>query len=231
MRIGIFLAYWPWFSPEDQVEEWTLPLPEGAGTGLGKPLRLLARPVQERIPIYLGAIGPRAVRQVGELADGWLPFMFTPRAPDVLLDPLREGAEAAGRSPADVDIAPVVPVAVDEDLAAARDAARPWLAFYLGAMGAPEKNFYVELAERYGFGPPARACQERFLAGDRAGAVAEIPDDLVDFGAIATTPDRLADRLAEYEAAGATTLVAVPSGDRAATVRLIARAATSQRVG
>ena len=96
---------------EYQGEEWTLPLPEGAGTGLGKPLRLLARPVQERIPIYLGAIGPRAVRQVGELADGWLPFMFTPRAPDVLLDPLREGVEAAGRSPADVDIAPVVPVA------------------------------------------------------------------------------------------------------------------------
>ena len=216
---------------EYQGEEWTLPLPEGAGTGLGKPLRLLARPVQERIPIYLGAIGPRAVRQVGELADGWLPFMFTPRAPDVLLDPLREGVEAAGRSPADVDIAPVVPVAVYEDPAAARDAARPWLAFYLGAMGAPEKNFYVDLAERYGFGAPARACQKRFLAGDRAGAVAEIPDDLVDFGAIATTPDRLADRLAEYEAAGATTLVAVPSGDRAATVGLIARAATSQRVG
>jgi F420-dependent oxidoreductase-like protein len=204
-------------------EEWTLPLPGG----LGKPLKLLARPVQERIPIYLGAISPRSVRQVGEIADGWLPFMFSPAAPDLLLDPLREGLDAAGRSPADLDVAPVVPISVHEDVAQARDAARPWLTFYLGAMGAKEKNFYVDLADQYGFGDPARACQERFLSGDRAGALAEIPDELVDFAAIATTPHELPDRLGAYEAAGATTLVAVPGGDRAATVRLIAAAAAA----
>jgi F420-dependent oxidoreductase-like protein len=212
---------------EYRGEEWNLPL-EG---GLGKPLKLLARPVQERIPIYLGAIAPRSVRQVGEIADGWLPFMFTPHAPELLLDPLREGAEAAGRSLEEIDVAPVVPVSIAEDAAQARDGARPWIAFYLGAMGAKEKNFYVELAERYGFGAAARECQERFLGGDRVGAMAAIPDELVEFAAIACTPAELPDRLAAYEAAGADTLVVAPGGDRAATVRLLAEAGTPESVG
>src|SRR3954466_14890590 len=74
-------------------------------TGMGKALKLLTRPVQDKLPIYLGAIGPKAVRQAGALADGWLPFLLDPSAPEVLIDPLREGAEAAGRSLADIDIA------------------------------------------------------------------------------------------------------------------------------
>lgn len=202
------------------------PAPPGTEpTGLGKPLKLLARPVQDRIPIYLAAIAPAAVRQAGAIADGWLPFMLNPDEPEPLLGPLREGAEAAGRSLDDLDVAPVVPVAVDEDLAAARDAVRPWLAFYLGAMGAREKNFYVELAERHGHGDAARAVQERMLAGDRGGAAAAVSDALVDAGAIATTPVGLDDRLTAYEAAGVTTLLAVPCGDdRSAVVRALAAA-------
>jgi F420-dependent oxidoreductase-like protein len=181
--------------------------------GLGKPLKLLARPVQERLPIYLGSIGPKAVRQTGAIADGWLPFMLDPANPELLLGPLREGAESAGRSLADIDIAPVVPLAIDENLDAARDAVRPWLAFYLGSMGAKNKNFYVELAERQGHGTAAREVQEKGLAGDRLGAVAAVTDGLVDAGAIATTPAGLDERLAIYERAGVTTLVAVPCGD------------------
>lgn len=193
------------------------------GMGLGKPLKLLAKPVQDPVPIYLGAIGPKAVEQTGELADGWLPFMFNPAAPEVLMDGLRAGVEKAGRSLADIDIAPVVPLAVEADEAAARDAVRPWLAFYLGAMGAKEKNFYVDLAARYGHGDAARECQERFLAGDRMGAAAALTDDLVDAGAIAATPDTLAEHVAAYERAGANTLVAVPAGeDRASVVRALA---------
>jgi alkanesulfonate monooxygenase SsuD/methylene tetrahydromethanopterin reductase-like flavin-dependent oxidoreductase (luciferase family) len=184
-----------------------------AGLGLGKPLKLLTRPVQDRLPIYLGAIGPKAVHQTGAIADGWLPFMLDPTDPEVLIGPLRAGAEAAGRSLADIDIAPVVPLAVDEDLGAARDAVRPWLAFYLGAMGAKSKNFYVELAERQGHGDAARDVQAKSLAGDRLGAVAAVTDALVDAGAIATTPAGLDERLATYERAGVTTLVAVPCGD------------------
>ncbi|MCW2996443.1 MAG: class flavin-dependent oxidoreductase, partial [Conexibacter sp.] len=177
-----------------------------AGLGLGKPLKLLTRTVQERLPIYLGAIGPKAVHQTGAIADGWLPFMLDPSDPEVLMGPLRAGAESAGRTLADIDIAPVVPLAIDEDLSAARDAVRPWLAFYLGSMGAKSKNFYVELAERQGHGAAAREVQEKGLAGDRLGAVAAVTDGLVDAGAIATTPLGLDERLATYERAGVTTL-------------------------
>jgi F420-dependent oxidoreductase-like protein len=215
-------------------ESIQLPL-EGGGdpdhppTGLGKPLKLLTRPVQDPLPIYLGAIGPRAVRQAGAIADGWLPFLLNPAEPEVLMGPLREGAEEAGRSLDDIDVAPVVPVAIDEDLRAARDAVRPWLAFYLGAMGAKEKNFYVDLAERHGHGDAAREVQELMLGGDRAGAAAAVTDALVDAGAIATTPSGLDERLAAYERAGVTTLVAVPCGeDRTGVVRALAAATVTR---
>jgi F420-dependent oxidoreductase-like protein len=193
------------------------------GMGLGKPLKLLAKPVQDPVPIYLGAIGPKAVEQTGEIADGWLPFMFNPAAPDILMDGLRAGVAKSGRTLADIDIAPVVPLAVEDDEATARDAVRPWLAFYLGAMGAKQKNFYVELAARYGHGDAARECQERFLAGDRVGAATALTDELVDAGAIAATPATLAAHVEAYERAGANTLVAVPAGqDRARVVRALA---------
>jgi F420-dependent oxidoreductase-like protein len=210
-------------------ERLQLPLESGEGTGLGKPLKLLAKPVQDPVPIYLGAIGPRAVRQAGALADGWLPFLLNPAEPEVLMGPLREGAESAGRSLTDLDVAPVVPVAIDEDLTAARDAIRPWLAFYLGAMGAKEKNFYVDLADRHGHGDAARAVQDLALAGDRAGAAAAVTDELVDAGAIATTPRGLDERLALYERAGVNTLVGVPCGDdKPGVVRALAAATVTR---
>lgn len=212
-------------------EKILMPLDGGddAGTGLGKPLKLLTRPVQATLPIYLGAIGPKAVEQAGALADGWLPFMLDPAEPEPLLGPLREGAEAAGRTLADIDIAPVVPVAVDEDLGAARDAVRPWLAFYLGSMGAKDKNFYVDLAERQGHGEAARAVQAAGLAGDRLGAVQAVTDGLVDAGAIATTPAGLDERLATYERAGVNTLVAVPCGeDKPGVLRALAAATVTK---
>ncbi|HVL95707.1 MAG TPA: LLM class F420-dependent oxidoreductase [Solirubrobacteraceae bacterium] len=209
--------------------EYRLPL-EG-GTGLGKPLKLLARPVQERIPIYLGAVGPKAVQQVGEIADGWLPFMVDPAQFDVLLEPLQRGLERAGRTLDDLDIAAAVPVGLAADVREARDAVRPWLAFYVGAMGARDKNFYVELAERAGHGGAARAVQERWLAGDRLGAAGALSDELIDAMALATTPAGLDDRLAAYEAAGVDTLVAVPCGpDRTGIVRALAAATAGARV-
>jgi F420-dependent oxidoreductase-like protein len=212
---------------------FTLPLDEAhGGGGLGKPLKLLVKPVQERIPIYLGSIGPRSLEQTGAIADGWLPFLFNPQAPDVMLDPLRRGMESAGRSFDEIDVAPVVPVAVHEDAAQARAMGRPWLAFYLGAMGAKDKNFYVDAAERYGHGESARACQAAMLAGDRMAAVEAVSDELVDCASICCTPEQLPGRLAEYVDAGATSVVAVPSGDKAAVVHALAAAARpAQAVG
>jgi alkanesulfonate monooxygenase SsuD/methylene tetrahydromethanopterin reductase-like flavin-dependent oxidoreductase (luciferase family) len=176
--------------------------------GLGRPLKLLAKPVQPHIPIYLGAVGPRAIEQAGAIADGWLPFML---APDQL-ELLSRGAESAGRALEDIDVAPVLPLAVADDVATARDHVRPWLAFYLGAMGAREKNFYVESAGRYGHGDSARAVQERYLAGDRAGAAAALSDELIDEAAIAVDEDGLEDRLRRAFASGATTVLALPMG-------------------
>ncbi len=187
-------------------EEYRLPVD---ADGLGKPLRLLIRPVQERIPVYLGAIGPKAVEQTARIADGWLPFMFTPdSAPDLL-------APFAGTG---IDIAPVVMVCVDSDLDRARDLARPWLALYLGGMGAKGKNFYVETAERSGQGEAAREVQRLFMSGDRVGAGTALTPELIDGSAICCRPGELDDRLAAYERAGASTLLAMPFGDRPAIV-------------
>jgi F420-dependent oxidoreductase-like protein len=206
---------------EYEGSEYTLPLPGGQG----RALKLLAKPVQERIPVYLGAVGPRAVEQTGEIADGWLPFMVDPRHADMVFEPLDRGLANAGRTRADIDIAAAVALAVDDDVSAARDAVRPWLAFYLGAMGSREKNFYVDLAERTGHGPAARASQDAMLSGHREAAAAALTDELVDAMAVATTPAGLDDRLAALEACGVNTLVAVPlSSDRPGLVRMLAEA-------
>ena len=181
-------------------------LPVDGGMGLGKPLKLLAKPVQEPIPIYLGAVGPRAVEQTAQIADGWLPFGFDPARADELLAPIR----SSGR---DIDVAPVVMVCVDDDPARARDLARPWLTIYMGGMGARGKNFYVEAAERAGFGESAREVQRLFMEGDRAGAAAALSDELIESNAICTDMAGLPDRIAEFERAGVDTLLAMPFGD------------------
>jgi F420-dependent oxidoreductase-like protein len=199
--------------------EYQVPL-EGA-----RPLKLLAKPVQDRIPVYLGAVGPRAVEQVGEIADGWLPFMLDPEHAGTLFEPLDRGLERAGRARSEIDVAACTAVAIEDDLDAARDAVRPWLAFYLGAMGSKEKNFYVELAVRAGHGDAALACQEAFLGGDRDRAAAALTPELIDSMALATTPGALDDRLAAFDAIGVDTLVGVPCGaDRARVVRTLAEA-------
>src|SRR5215212_6737273 len=193
--------------------EYRVPL-EGA-----KPLKLLAKPVQERIPIYLGAVGPKAVAQTAEIADGWLPFGFDPARADELLEPIR----ASGR---EIDVAPVVMVCVDDDPAKARDLARPWLTIYMGGMGAKGKNFYVDAADRAGFGDSAREVQRLFIEGDRAGAAAALSDELIESNAVCTDLAGLPARIAKFDDAGVDTLLAMPFGDRPAIVRAIAEAAT-----
>jgi F420-dependent oxidoreductase-like protein len=200
---------------EHDGREFQLPV---EGTGLGKPLKLLIRPPRPDIPIYLGAIGPKAVQQTGEIADGWLPFFFDPARGEEIIAPVR----ASGR---EIDVSPVALVCVDDDEAKARDMARPWLAIYLGGMGAKGKNFYVETAERMGAGQAARRVQELFMAGDRDGAAAALPDELIDATALCCRSGDLDERLAEYERAGADTLLAMPFGDRPRVVEALAAAA------
>ena len=198
---------------EYQGKYWQLPVHD-AGLGLGKPLKMIGRPVQENIPIYLGVMGEKTVKQAGQIADGWLPAFYSPQHAEELNRPLLDGIAAAGRSRADVSISPTVPVALADTRDAARDLLRPILTWYFGAMGAKDKNFYIELATRYGFGDVATACQAAFLAGDHLGAAATLTPEVIDLAAIAATPSTLEGQLAAYADAGVDTLIALPFGDR-----------------
>src|ERR687893_245377 len=188
-------------------EVYTLPLPNGPG----KALKLTIGPVQERLPIYLAAIGPNNTRLAGEVADGWMPFLFKPEEVGEFRSLLEEGADRAGRAlPDDFDIAPNVNVAVDDDLDRARDAMRPALALYVGGMGSREKNFYNQLVQRYGFDDAAREVQDLYLDGKREEAAAALPVELIDTVSLCGPEDRIHERLAIYRDAGIGTLIATP---------------------
>lgn len=203
-------------------KHWQLPLSEG-GLGLGKPIKMIGAPVQAQIPIYLGVMGEKTVEQAGRIADGWLPAFYSPQHADTLNAPLLAGLQKAGRKREDVTIAPNVPIAVADDVATARDLLRPILTFYFGAMGAKDKNFYIELASRYGLGDVAVECQEKFLAGDKFGAAAALTPEIIDLAAIAATPQTLESRLAAFADAGVDTLIALPFGDRPELLKLLAQ--------
>jgi F420-dependent oxidoreductase-like protein len=183
-----------------------LPLPDGPG----KALKLTISPVQDEIPIYLAAIGPKNVGLTGEIADGWLPVFLAPEHLDVLMAPLEEGAQRAGRTLEDFDIAPTVNVLISDDVEAARDAMRPILALYVGGMGSREKNFYNALVQRYGFEDAAREVQDLYLDGKKEEAAAALPAELIDTVTLCGSEDRVRDRLAVYAQAGVGTLGVSP---------------------
>jgi F420-dependent oxidoreductase-like protein len=202
-----------------------LPLPDGPG----KALKLTIAPVQDRIPIYLAAIGPKNTALAGEVADGWIPIFFSPEHVGELRPLLEEGAARAGRSLDGFDIAPTVSVAIDDDVDAARDLVRPVIALYVGGMGSRKQNFYNALACRYGFEEAAREIQDLYLDGRRDEAAAAVPDELVDTVALCGPPDRIRDRLAVYREAGVGTLGVTPMAqsrdERIAQLRTIAELA------
>jgi len=189
-----------------QGETLRLPLPDGPG----KALKLTISPVQARLPIYLGAMGPRNLALAGELADGWLGFLYAPEHAATFHEHLAAGAARAGRDLDGFDVAPNVQVHIGDDLAAARDAMRPFLALYIGGMGSRERNFYTEQATRYGFEPAARTVQDHYLAGDRAQAMAALPDELIDLVTLCGPAARVRERLAAHHEAGVGTLIAAP---------------------
>ena len=180
-----------------------LPLPDGPG----KALKLTIEPVQKRIPILLAALGPRNIELAGEIADGWLPVLFSPADVAQLRAPLQAGAARSGRSLDQFAICPTVIVHIGDDLAAARDAARPFLALYVGGMGSREKNFYNRLAAEYGFERQAREVQDLYLAGERDKAAAALPEALIDKVTLTGPADVVRERLALFEAAGVDTII------------------------
>jgi F420-dependent oxidoreductase-like protein len=190
-------------------------IPVQGGTGLGKPLKLMARPLRKDLPIYLAAIGPKAVEQTFEIADGWLPIFWSPEQARTVfpVDRAREG----------FDVAATAPAIVTDDVESARAMLKEYYSFYIGGMGARGKNFYNDLFTRYGYEAEARVIQDLFLDGKQREAAAKVPDAFVDEVALIGPVERIRDRLAAWRESGATTLL-VSTRD-AATLRGVAEAA------
>ncbi len=206
-------------------ETLTLPLPDGPG----KALKLTIATVQDQIPIYVAAIGPKNTTLAGEIADGWIPTLFSPEHVSDFRPLLEEGAARSGRSLDGFDIAPTVQVFVTDDLEKGRDAMRPFIALYVGGMGSRKQNFYNQIVQRYGFEAEAATVQDLYLDGKREEAMAALPDELIDMVSICGPPDVVRERLAVYRDAGVGTLgvtpIAFTAEDRLTQLRLIAELA------
>ena len=182
-------------------------IPLKGGTGLGKPLKLITKPVRNDIPIYLAAIGPKNVTLAGEIADGWLPVFCSPeRFDDVFTPALEEGFAKRTRPREGFDVNATAPLIMDDDLDACRSLVKPFLALYIGGMGARGKNFYNDLAQRLGYEAAAREIQDLYLEGKKTEATAAVPDDLVDEVALVGPKERIVDRLDAWKESPVTTL-------------------------
>ncbi|MFJ2772335.1 LLM class F420-dependent oxidoreductase [Streptomyces sp. NPDC087300] len=192
-------------------EHWTLPLPGGPG----KPLKLTVHPQREHIPLYIAAIGPKNLEQTGEIADGaLLIFPAAEHLEETAVKHLRAGRAKAGKTMEGFDIVPTLPLAVGEDsqVDALADMFRPYTALYVGGMGSRKQNFYNQLAGRMGYEKEAAEIQDKYLAGDKDGAAAAVPKQLIDSTTLLGSVDRIAERMQAYAAAGVTTLTLAPAG-------------------
>jgi F420-dependent oxidoreductase-like protein len=188
-------------------------LPLQGGAGLGKPLKLINKPLREHIPLFLGAEGPKNITMAVELCDGWLPLYYSPLRPEIYGDSL------AGMRPG-FEIACPVQVNVNDDLAAALLPVKMMLAFYIGGMGAKTQNFHANLVRRIGYPEAADRIQDLFFAGKRDEAVAAVPDQLADEISLCGPKERIRDRLQAWQESAVTTLL-VGATD-AATLRTLA---------
>ncbi|MBI1733828.1 MAG: LLM class F420-dependent oxidoreductase [Candidatus Rokubacteria bacterium] len=192
-------------------EYYQIPYAGPDATGLGKPLKsiLHGRP---DLPIYLAAVGPKNVALAAEIADGWIPIFFSPERMTMFREWLDAGFRAApGRDRTRFDIMPGVAVQVGDDVAACHAAMKPRLALYVGGMGARGKNFYNEIARRYGYEDAAKRVQDLYLSGKKAEAEAAVPDALVDEVTLCGPRARIRERMAIWKGAGVTTMMV--SGD------------------
>ncbi|MCB1855686.1 MAG: LLM class F420-dependent oxidoreductase [Halieaceae bacterium] len=188
---------------EFEGEIYQLPVKGPGTTGLGKPLKSILQGNPD-IPIYTASITPAGLRCAAEVADGVFPVWMDPNKYDVLGEHLEAGFAKAGngKSLENFDVAPFVMVAMNDDLQAAFDSLRPWLALYIGGMGAKGKNFYNDYATRLGYGEAAERIQELYLSGKKAEAEAEVPDSLLDEVALVGPAERIRERLAPWKEAG-----------------------------
>jgi F420-dependent oxidoreductase-like protein len=195
--------------------------PENGGSGLGKPLKLINHPVRDRVPMLLAALGPKNVALAAELFEAWEPIFFYPEGVQEAFG----AALAEGHAKRDPELGPLQvfadsPALITEDPdeeARGLQSVREHLALYIGGMGARGKNFYNDLAVRYGFEAAATTVQELYLGGKKAEAAAALPDELVRGASLVGSRARVADRVAAFAEAGVTTITAAPLGGDHAT--------------
>ncbi|SDN41893.1 LLM class F420-dependent oxidoreductase [Actinacidiphila guanduensis] len=224
--VEICRAVWRRETLAYEGRHYRLPLGPGEGTGLGKPLKLLNRPVRERIPVMIAAIGPRNTALAAEIAEVWEPAFFHPeRAEEVFGAALAQGLARRAPELGALRVHVDAPAAIGEDVADALDQARLRLAHYIGGMGARGRNFYFDLACRYGHTEQAERIQDLYLDGRRREAAAAVPEALVRGVSLIGTCAEVADRVAAFAAAGVTTLSLSPMGRATSTpearVRLV----------
>jgi F420-dependent oxidoreductase-like protein len=200
---------------------YDLPLASGEGTGLGKALKIIAHPVRPSIPVWVASLGERNVAMTAEVADGWIPILFIPeRAREVWGAPLAAGAARrdASLGPLQVTAGGLLAIGDDDEVVALRQLARPGVALYVGGMGAKGKNFYNELACRYGFEEAATAIQDLYLAGKKREAEALVPDELLELTSLCGPEGYVKERVAAFKEAGVTHLqvTPIPRGDQRA---------------
>ncbi|MFC0109775.1 LLM class F420-dependent oxidoreductase [Kibdelosporangium aridum] len=196
---------------------YPIPLPEGQGTGLGKPLKILTHPVRPDIPIYIASLGDKNVRLTAEIADGWLPTLFIPeKAESVWGSALAAGK--AKRSPdlGDLEIVAGGMLAIGDDVEPLRDASRPYIALYVGGMGARGRNFYNDLARRYGYEAEAEKIQDLYLSGKKAEAAAAVPAEFAELMNLVGPAGYVKERLQAFKEAGVTSLTVTPIGENPA---------------
>ena len=206
---------------EFRGEYYRIPYAGNDATGLGKPLKSILHG-RASLPIYLAAVGPKNVALAAEIADGWIPVFYSARRAALFREWLDAGFKASGRSPQTFDIMPMVSVVVGPDAAACRAVVKPRVALYVGGMGARGRNFYNDIARRYGYEDAAKTIQDLYLSGRKAEADAAVPDALVDEVALCGPKERIRERLSEWTSAGVTTLMV--AGDATAVRTLAERA-------
>ena len=205
-----------------------VPLPEGQGTGLGKPLKIINHPVRKNIPIWWASLMGLSVSATAELADGWLPIFFDPeKFHDVWGDELKKGLAKRDPSLGQLQISAGGMVAIDENLTGdARDKildfSRPNVALYVGGMGARDKNFYNTICQKYGYVKEAIEIQDLYLDGKKDEAAAAVPKDMLEKTNLVGPKSYVKERLAAYKEAGVTILSVTPvAGDPVKTIETL----------
>jgi F420-dependent oxidoreductase-like protein len=192
---------------------YTVPLPPDQGTGLGKELKIINHPVRPRIPIVVAAIGPKNVELAAELAEGWEPIFYMPEKAGEVWGPSLAAGKAR-RDPAlgELDVIAQAPLAVGDDVSGLLEFGRPMAALYIGGMGAKGKNFYNDLARRYGYEKEAELIQDLYLQGKKDEAAAHVPAELLEKMSLIGGEGFVRDRVQALKESGVTTLNVAPLG-------------------